>query len=83
MFVPLLSGVEGLATQTALEFLLCQDTFSRVSSPILKSSEFPFYMEIGFGAITVDRGSWKTSTVYPSRGLQIRNEFPERLLRSV
>src|SRR5207249_597888 len=46
VFVPLLSGVEGLATQTALEFLLCQDTSSRVSSPIPKSSEFPFYLEI-------------------------------------
>jgi hypothetical protein len=57
VFVPVSSGVEGLAAQSALEFLLCQDTSSRVSFPILKSSEFPFYMESGFGAITVDRWS--------------------------
>jgi len=56
VFVPLRGSIEGLAAQVALEFLLCQDTLPCIL-PILKSSEFPFYMESGFGAITVDRWS--------------------------
>ena len=37
VFVPLLRGVEGLSTQSALEFLLLQDTLGYILS-ILKSS---------------------------------------------